>query len=95
MGRGARGLRYNRKVIKRFRVPAPNQELVLTAFQEMGWPRFIDDPLPPAKEQDSKHRLRVTIKSLNRHQIASLLRFHGNGNGLQVYWERVSSPRAE
>jgi hypothetical protein len=84
-----RELRYAGQVIKRYRVPAPNQELILSAFQEEGWPEFLDDPLPPVDEQDPKHRLQVTIKSLNRNQVAALIRFHGNGNGLQVFWEVV------
>lgn len=82
-----RELRYAGQVIKRYRVPAPNQELILTAFQEEGWPEYIDDPLPPEEEVASKHRLQVTIKSLNRNQIGPLIRFHGNGKGLQVCWE--------
>jgi hypothetical protein len=87
--RAHRELRYRGQIIKRYRVPAPNQELILAAFQEEGWPEFIDDPLPPVDEQDPKHRLQVTIKSLNRSQLVSLIRFHGNGNGLQVHWETV------
>ncbi len=84
-----RELRYRGQVIKRYRVPAPNQELILAAFQEEGWPEFIDDPLPPVDEIDPKHRLQVTIKSLNRNQRTAVIRFHGNGNGLQVHWEPV------
>jgi hypothetical protein len=84
-----RELRYKEQVIKRYRVPARNQILILSAFQELAWPDFIDDPLPPEDEQDSKQRLQGTIKSLNRNQITPLLRFHGNGNGLQVFWEPV------
>jgi hypothetical protein len=82
-----RELRFRGQVIKRYRVPARNQALVLAAFQEMGWPEFIDDPLPPSGEQDPKHRLHATIKSLNRNQLHPLIRFHGNGNGMQVSWE--------
>jgi hypothetical protein len=82
-----RELRFRGHVIKRYRVPARNQALVLTAFEEMGWPEFIDDPLPPTGEQDPKHRLHATIKSLNRNQLHPLIRFHGNGNGMQVSWE--------
>ncbi|MGH7139054.1 MAG: hypothetical protein ACREHD_25185 [Pirellulales bacterium] len=33
-----RELRYRDQVVKRYRVPAPNQELVLSAFQDEGWP---------------------------------------------------------
>jgi hypothetical protein len=34
-------------LIKWFRVPAPDQERILDAFEEEGWPASIDDPLPP------------------------------------------------
>ena len=82
-----RELRFGDQVVKRFRVPAPNQELILQTFQEEDWPACIDDPLPPTQNQASKERLLATIKSLNRHQLSPSLEFHGNGNGLQVYWE--------
>jgi hypothetical protein len=86
-----RELRYQGGVIKRYRVPAQNQALVLEAFQESGWPEYIDDPLPPSAGQDSKERLLATIKSLNRSQRSQLIRFHGNGNGQQIYWQHVPS----
>jgi len=86
-----RELRYNGRLVKRFRVPARNQIAVLDAFQEDGWPEYIDDPIPPEHGIDPKHRLNVTIKSLNRNQLAPLIRFHGNGSGLQVYWEAVEA----
>jgi hypothetical protein len=76
--------------IKRYRVPAPNQELVLAAFEEEGWPTHIDDPLPPTQEVDSKHRLHDTIIRLNRGHKHPLIRFHGNGNGLAIHWQRLS-----
>jgi hypothetical protein len=82
-----RELRFENQVVKRFRVPAANQEIILQAFQEDGWPHCIDDPLPPSKDSDAKGRLLATIKSLNRNQLAALLLFHGNGNGFQIYWE--------
>jgi hypothetical protein len=81
-----RELRYGNKLIKRYRVPARNQTLILAAFQELSWPKFIDDPLPPDGEQNPKLRLASAIKSLNRNQQVSLVKFHGNGNGEQVYW---------
>jgi len=87
-----RELRHDNQIVKRYRVPAPNQELILQAFQEEGWPHCIDDPLPPNKACDVKGRLLATIKSLNRNQIAALILFHGNGRGFQVYWEPVSKP---
>lgn len=85
-----RELRYGNQLIKHFRVPAPNQETILQAFQEEGWPTCIDDPLPPQKGVTTKGRLQATIKSLNHGHQAKLIKFHGNGNGIQVYWETVS-----
>ena len=82
-----RELRFDNQVVKRFRVPAANQEIILQAFQEDGWPHCIDDPLRPNKDSDAKGRLLATIKSLNRNQSAPLILFHGNGNGFQIYWE--------
>lgn len=87
-----RELRLGNKLVKRFRVPAANQELILNVFEEEGWPECIDDPLPP-KGDDPTRRLQATIKSLNRHQSEPLIRFHGNGEGA-VWWERARPTRA-
>ncbi len=75
------------RIVKRFRVPAPNQELVLCAFQEEGWPAQIDDPLPCCYETDPATRLHSTINRLNGRQKNLLLRFRGNGRGTGVCWE--------
>jgi hypothetical protein len=83
---GLRELRLGEVVVKRFKQPAGNQELILGAFQEEGWPARIDDPLPPAKGQDGKRRLHSTISNLNRRQENSLIHFHGGGNGKSVCW---------
>lgn len=74
--------------VKRFKWRAVNQETVLAAFQEEGWPHRIDDPLPPHKDQDSKRRLSDTIKCLNRKQVNALIHFIGDGTGQGVIWER-------
>ena len=82
-------LSVGEQVVKQFKVPAPNQELILSVFQEEGWPIRIDDPLPPHPQQDPKRRLHDTINSLNRSQKASLIRFSGDGKGTGVRWELV------
>ena len=74
-------------VVKRFRVPAANQEAILAVFEEEHWPARIDDPLPPHREQSPKRRLQETIKSLNRNQKKSMIRFLGDGSGQGVLWE--------
>jgi hypothetical protein len=84
-----RELRLAKRLVKRFRVPAPNQEAVLAAFQEEGWPNCVDDPLPPKGDISPKRRLHDTIKALNRKhcQKPALIRFLGNGTGRNIVWE--------
>ena len=77
-------------VVKEYRVRSPNQEAVLSAFQEEGWPHYIDDPLSPAGEQSPKQRLRDTIKCLNANQKHHLIRFRGDGTGERVRWELIA-----
>jgi hypothetical protein len=81
-----RQLRFGLVVVKRFRQPAPNQELILQAFEEEGWPPRIDDPLAPVDDQDTKRRLHTTINNLNRSHERRLLHFHGGGDGQTVAW---------
>jgi hypothetical protein len=90
-----RELRLSRRLLKRFRVPAPNQETILAAFQEEGWPNCIDDPLPPKGDLSPQRRLHDTIKALNRkhRQKPPLIRFLGNGTGKNVVWELRLTPR--
>jgi hypothetical protein len=78
-------------VVKKYRIPSPNQEAILSAFQEEGWPRRIDDPLRPQAEQVSKCRLHDTIKCLNRHHQRRLIRFRGDGTGEGVCWEYLDA----
>ena len=44
-------------VVKQFSRAAENQQLILSVFQEEGWPARIDDPLSPVELVDSKRRL--------------------------------------
>jgi hypothetical protein len=74
-------------LVKQFKVPAANQELILVAFEEENWRARIDDPLPLHGSIDPKRRLHDTINSLNRNQRAASLRFYGDGTGEAVCWE--------
>ncbi|MHB0957928.1 MAG: hypothetical protein ACYC0X_19450 [Pirellulaceae bacterium] len=82
-------LRLGKSIVKRFKSPALNQEMILMAFEEEGWPSRIDDPLPPHLELDPRRRLHDAIKCLNRHQVQHLLHFRGDGTGEGVVWELV------
>jgi len=74
-------------IVKRFRVPARNQETILSVFEEEGWAEHIHDPLPVNHDIDAPTRLHDAINRLNRCQINPLLRFHGDGKGTGVFWE--------
>jgi hypothetical protein len=82
-----RELRVGDTIVKQFKVPAPNQEIILASFQEDGWPAHIDDPLVPDPELDPKKRLHDVINRLNRNQRQRLIVFHGVGNGKGIRWE--------
>jgi hypothetical protein len=84
-------LRVNGELVKQFKVPAPNQELILAAFQEEGWPPRIDDPLPPHVEQNRKRRLRDTISALNRCQKRRLIHFIADGHGEGTRWQLLTA----
>ncbi len=73
-------------VVKQLRGPAPNQKRVLKAFQELGWLKRIDDPIPPHDSVDVKECLHSTIEALNKHQQNRLIRFSGDGTGKGVCW---------
>jgi hypothetical protein len=81
------------ELVKRFTQPAPDQHAILSTFEESGWPRHIDDPLPHKRgRQAANLRLRDAIKRLNRHQQRSLLQFRGDGTGEGLRWEFVANP---
>ena len=77
--------------VKRFLQLAPRQVEILAAFEAMGWPPRIDDPLPPfveGGEEDAKERLHVAIGNLNRHLPRGTIRFGGDGTGRGIRWYR-------
>lgn len=87
--RERRELRIGQKVVKRFRWPAENQERVLDAFEDNGWPSHIADPLEKHPKICQKRRLHDTIKCLNRKQLHEVIKFRGDGTGLGVLLEIV------
>ncbi|MGC3967714.1 MAG: hypothetical protein QM775_10185 [Pirellulales bacterium] len=69
-------LRLADRVLRRIRLSRPpgDQQRILTAFQELGWPVEIDDPLPPKERRPQKRRLQDAVGHLNR-SLKPLLRF--------------------
>lgn len=86
----SREFRVGNILVKQFRVPAQNQELVLAAFEEDGWPPWINDPLVPRDHVCPKRRVHDTINRLNRNQKVPLIRFVGNGSGTGFGWELLN-----
>jgi hypothetical protein len=76
-------------VVKQYFQDAPNQWMILAAFQEEGWPSVISDPLPGDQDQNVKERLHQTIRNLNRAQKNRLIHFGGNGTGDGIIWRRL------
>jgi hypothetical protein len=87
--RDRRQLRLGASIIKEFKVPAVNQEIVLAVFEEEHWPPKIDDPLPRKPDIDPQRRLHDTINSLNRRQRHRLLHFGADGLGRGIRWDMV------
>jgi len=85
--RSRRELSLRGMVVKRYLVPARNQQVILGAFEEEGWPDQIDDPLPVTYDINPRTRLHDAINRLNNCQTNRLLTFRGNGNGTGVLWE--------
>jgi len=77
------------RVVKQLSYPSPDAELLLAAFEEQGWPQYIDDPLPPAKGRHRKRRLRNLIYNFNRRLDFPLIRLCGNGFGTGVGWVAI------
>jgi hypothetical protein len=84
-----RELRLGRELVKAYKVPAPNQEIILAAFEEEHWPPRIDDPLPVKGRSQPQRRLHDAILSLNRNQRRRLIRFSADGLGRGIRWEPV------
>jgi hypothetical protein len=82
-------LRVGSLLIKQFKLPSPNQEMILMALEEEGWAPRIDDPLPASRDMNAKQRLHDAIKNLNRNQKNRLMRFMGDGTGQGVRWELI------
>ncbi len=81
------------QIVKRYGRSSPNQEAVLQAFEEEGWPYRIDDPLPYSTEVAPKLRLHDTIRWLNLRIENRLVRFTGDGTGEGVCWKLPASSR--
>jgi hypothetical protein len=85
--RDKRMLCWRGELVKRLFGPARHQELILTAFEEDGWPARIDDPLPGGISRTAaRRRLYEAIRNLNRGQGRIKVRFGRDGTGQGACW---------
>ncbi|MFT3920932.1 MAG: hypothetical protein QM778_00190 [Myxococcales bacterium] len=84
-----RHLLWGSLLVKEYKHPAPNQELILTTFQREDWPSRIENPL---SEEMPKRRLHDTIATLNRGQLHAVLHFYADGNASGVCWSSQQQP---
>ena len=85
-----RELRWGKQLVKKFKGPAANQELICAVFEEDKWAPRIDDPLPGGLTRRKRHdRLRDVIRRLNGHQEATHIHFCPDGRGKGVRWEKI------
>lgn len=73
-------------VVKEFLRAGTEQEVILSTFEDDGWPAWIDDPLPVQAGAEPKVHLRAVVKYLNRNQKSRRIRFSVGSAGDRVYW---------
>lgn len=89
-----RMLRVGDVVVKRIRLGSDLQELILTSFQELGWPAFMYNPLRAALHPTSQKRLHHAVQNLNRAQRTRLLQFSVSGSGTKICWRILGAAMA-
>jgi hypothetical protein len=77
-------LRLGSTVLRQFKLPSADEERVLAAFEERGWPRRIGSPLPAGGDF---RRLVECVAALNWRLRRPLLHFGCNEQGHEVTWE--------
>ncbi|MGO9107942.1 MAG: hypothetical protein ACLP9L_01805 [Thermoguttaceae bacterium] len=88
--RETRVLRFRGAMVKRFSPQARNQIAILVAFQNQGWPRWIENPLGNRKECGSEKPLKNAVYRLNLACKSRLIRFACDGD--RAGWVRQRSP---
>ncbi len=82
----ARQLWYGHCLLKVYRRHAPNQMILLDAFQQAGWPTWMASPFSCDPFDDEMQLLRDTIKNVNRGHRHRLLRFVIDARCRYVGW---------
>ncbi len=89
--RNRRELWFGATLVKRFTLPSPDQESILTAFEEQRWPARIDDPALTAQDSTRHAKLLETVQQLNRRHRSALIHFQCDG-GRGIFWHCPEAP---
>lgn len=73
---------FGGRVVRVYCPRAKNCLRVLRVFQEEGWPRRIDDPLPTGRDDK---RLSDTVRTMNKK--LSGIQFYSGGDGESFCWK--------
>lgn len=84
-------LSFRGKVIRKVAPRAENCIRVLSSFEELGWPKRLDDPLPDGP--DAK-RVHDTCDTLNDLVAPYTIRFRPGGDGKSFKWLESNEGRA-
>src|SRR5207248_4492440 len=82
--RERRELWYAGKICKRFRQPSDNQQHLLDAFEEAGWPARMENPLVPDGTGNDHQRLADTVRRMNGN---TAIEFERDGTSEAVLWK--------
>lgn len=79
-------LRLGNNVLKRFTIPSCDAETILTAFEESGWPKQLQNPLDDSVPSGVE-RLLSAVEILNRQRVR-LIRFELESGEPKIAWRR-------
>jgi hypothetical protein len=77
-------LRLGSTVLRQFKLPSADEERILAAFEERGWPHRIASPLPA---EGTNGRLAECVAALNWRLRRPLLHFDLSEQDREVTWE--------
>jgi hypothetical protein len=81
-------LRLGSKVLRQFKIPAPHEEMILAALEELNWPNRIEDS---CLSLDNPLELERALASLNRRQRPPLVDFRLDASGCGIEWKLVDA----
>ena len=79
----------NGRIVRTFRRAAPDQMEILIAFQEQGWPAWIENPFGRSTSADSERRLSNAVARLNHQQKPKRIYFWVEKGTQRIYWKLI------